>query len=122
MSNLHISVLILSAVFLTVSCNSKETSANQLDDLANEIETNGKDYTDEDWESAAEEYEQIEADIEDYRSEYTEAELREIGRKKGRCLAAFTKYATKRYKEDVEEAMHEATGIMQGFSEGFNEE
>lgn len=107
---------------LMSACNSKQSAQNELADLAEELSENGDTYTDEDWESAAEEYEQIEADIEYCKSEYTDAELREIGRGKGRCLAAFTKYATKKYKEDVEETMHEATGIMQGFSEGFNEE
>ena len=93
------SIIILLTAFLIASCDSKETPVNELDDLTEEISENSKEYSDEDWEEATLQYQQIEADLEKHHSEYTDAEL----------------------KENMEDMMHEASGLIEGFTEGLSE-
>ena len=82
MNNFYSSIIILLTAFFLVSCDSKETPVNELDDLIEEISENSKEYSDEEWEEATLQYQQIESDLEKHHSEYTDAELKEIGKKK----------------------------------------
>jgi len=115
------SIIIIFVSFLAFSCESKETPIGNLEDLTEEIIENSKDYSDEDWEEAALQYQQIEADLDKHRSEYSDLELREIGKMKGKCLAIFAKRSAKDFKENIKDLMHEASGILEGFSEGLCE-
>lgn len=121
MTKLYNSIIIFLSAFFLISCDSKKAPVDDLDDLTEEISENSKDYSDKDWEEAALQYQQIETELEKYHSEYTDAELKEIGKKKGKCLALFTKHSVINFKENMEDVMHEATGIIEGFSEGLNE-
>ncbi len=117
MTKLYSSIIILLSAFFLISCDSKEAPVNELDDLTEEISENSKDYSDEDWEEAALQYQQIEADLEKHHAEYTDAELKEIGKKKGKCLAFFAKQSAKNLKDNMEDMMHEASGLIEGLKE-----
>lgn len=104
-----------------ISCNSKQTPINRLEELTEDVQQNASGYTEEDWQSTAEELELIESEIEQYKDEYTDEELKEIGRLKGIYLAQLTKYSIKSFKNGLEDAMKEAEGIMEGFKQGFED-
>lgn len=104
-----------------MGCHSKQTPINRLENLTEEIQNGAPNYTEEDWKTSAEELEQIEKEIEQYKSEYTDEELKEIGRLKGICLAQFTKHSFKTFKNGLEDAMKEAEGLIEGFSQGFGD-
>ena len=57
--------------------------------------------------------------IEQYKDEYTDEELKEIGRLKGILLAQYTKASVKSITSGVENAMKEAEGLVDGFLDGF---
>lgn len=104
-----------------MSCNSKQTPMNRLANLTEEIQKNAQDYTEEDWKAFAEELELIENDMDQYMSEYTDEELKEIGRLKGICFAQFTKHSIKTFKNGLENVMKEAEGLIEGFTQGFED-
>lgn len=102
-----------------MSCHSKQTPINRLEELTEDVQQNASEYTEEDWRSTADEIEFIESEIEQYKDEYTDEELKEIGRLKGIYLAQLTKYSIKSFKNGLEDAMKEAEGIMEGLKQGF---
>lgn len=108
-------------VLCMIACNSKQTPINRLEELAEEVQQNASDYTEEDWQSAANEIELIEVEIEQYEDEYTDEELKEIGRLKGIYLAQLTKYSIKSFKNELEDAMKESEGIIEGLIQGFED-
>lgn len=114
-------ILCIICVLFMISCNSKQTPINNLVELAEELQTNASEYTEEDWQTTADELELIENEIEQYKSEYTDEELKEIGRLKGICLAQFTKYSIKAFKNGLDDAMKEVEGIMEGFTQGLKD-
>ena len=120
----HIVLYVICALFIfcTIGCHSKQTPINRLENLTEEIQNGAPNYTEEDWKAYAEELELIESEIEQYKSQYTDEELKEIGRLKGICLAQFTKHSIKTFKNDFEDAMKEDEGLMEGFTQGFKEE
>lgn len=115
---------IIIAVLICVgvtSCHTKLTPVEQLQVMADDMKANSSSYSEEEWETKAQEFQQLEEKVEANKGEYTDEELKEIGRQKGICLAYFTKHAAKGFKESMEDAMHEATGLIEGFTEGLKE-
>ena len=108
-------------VLCMIACNSKQTPINSLEELSEELQANASHYTEEDWKTTADELELIESDIEQYKEEYTDEELKEIGRLKGICLVQFTKYSIKSFQNGLEDAMKEMEGIMEGFTQGLKD-
>ena len=108
-----------------MSCHSKQTPINRLEALAEDVQQNASEYTEEDWQSTANEIELIENEIEQFKAgknfEIRFTELKEIGRLKGIYLAQLTKYSIKSFKNGLEDAMKEAEGIMEGFKQGFED-
>ena len=119
----YIASFVICALFVlcTISCHSKQAPINKLESFTEEIQNNAQDYTEEDWKASAEELEQIENEIEQYKSEYTDAELKEIGRLKGICYVQFTKHSIKTFKNGIENAMKEVEGMLEGFTQGFED-
>ncbi len=100
------------------ACSTKQGAIANLADLTEEVQANGSNYSEDDWNAVAEELAAIESEIEQYREEYTDEELKEIGRLKGVLLAQYTKYSVQSIKDGVENAMKEAEGLIDGFING----
>ena len=75
--------LTFALVFSFTSCDSSQSAINDLEVLLQEIETNYQTYTEEDWENMSLSYSAIEEEL--AKHEYTDEELKEIGRLKGKC-------------------------------------
>jgi hypothetical protein len=90
-----------------------ETALSQLND---ELKANCENYTQEDWENAAERYSAIEEEVDGYG--YTKEELVEIGRLEGRINAYFVKYAIDQGKNQ----MYRGAGMIKGMMEVSEEE
>lgn len=99
------------ACMLCYSCSSKQSPVNELEDLAYELSENADSYDADEWQEVIEKYQKIEEDLNNY--EYTDEELKEIGRLKGKCFAAFTKSSAKILKG----AVHNWQMQMEGASE-----
>ena len=72
----HFASYVTCALFVlcAIGCHSKQTPINKLVNFTEEIQNKAQDYTEEDWKASAEELEQIEKEIEQYKSEYTDEE------------------------------------------------
>lgn len=84
------------------------------------MEKQYENYTSEDWESAAKQYAELEKDMKLY--DYTDEELREIGRLKGQCAAYLAKARLKMSKEIVHDYMIEIDGAIKGFCDALDGE
>ena len=115
-------VLMFVLIIGLISCNSKQTPINDLSDLSEEIKDDGAEYSQDDWEKAAQEFEMIAQELKRYKSEYTDEELREIGRLEGICLAYFTKQSLHTLNNDIKNAIKETEGIWDGFVKEFSKE
>lgn len=115
-------ILMFALLIGLVSCNSKQTPINDLSGLSEEIKDNGAEYSQDDWEKAAQEFEMIAQELKRYKSEYTDEELREIGRLEGICLTYFTKQSLHTLNNDIKNAIKETEGIWDGFAKEFSKE
>ena len=76
--------------------------------LPEELKENSSDYSSQDWEEANEQYQLLVEQIDQY--EYTDEELKEIGKIKARCLKRMTKGAMKQLQDGI----HSITKQMEG--------
>ena len=107
--------ILLTFATLLFSCSSKQTSINELSDLAEEISTNGNSYNDEDWEAAAEEFEGITEELEGYT--YSAEEQKEIGKLKARvCYLFGSKYG----KNKLKQFFNELSGAMEELNDSLD--
>ena len=99
------------ASFMVACATPEEKSLRTLQDLYEDMELNHENYTVEDWEKIQVEFEVVTAQMKLY--DYTDEQLRDIGKLKGKCTAYLTKGLLKR----AEKGMVEFGGILEGFLE-----
>lgn len=109
----------LTLVLFFISCNSSQSAINDLETLLHEIETNYQSYSEEDWENIAITYSAIEEEL--AKHEYTDEELKEIGRMKGKCLGYMTQQSINNLEEEIRVFSKELEGGIEGFLEIFND-
>ena len=107
MRKILFTTLVCLTAFLS-ACSSKQSPIDDLSELAEELSANGDNYTEEEWESAAEQFEGITEDLEDHS--YSDEEYRKIGKLKARVYHLFSsKYGAKKMKQ----ALNEFSGAME---------
>lgn len=118
----HVNIFLIAIIcsLLAISCNNAKTSIDELSLLIEDIEENSDNYTDEDWEYVIEEYSLIEHEMENY--EYTDEELREIGRLKGIFAMKIAKQVLKDYTEDIKDMQLQFEGGLDGIKEELNKD
>lgn len=115
MRNLFLTIVIFVMLLGMISCDSSQSAIRDLEMLLNEIETNYQSYSEEDWENMSLSYSAIEEEL--AKHEYTDEELKEIGRMKGRCLGYLTKQSIKEIEKKMEDFGKELEGGIEGFLE-----
>mgnify|MGYP003450679053 FL=1 len=111
--------LTFALVFSFTSCDSSQSAINDLEVLLQEIETNYQTYTEEDWENMSLSYSAIEEEL--AKHEYTDEELKEIGRLKGKCMGYLTKQSIKDLEKQIKDLTKELEGGIEGFLEALSD-
>lgn len=102
------------------SCETSKTPVEHLSSLVEQVEDKYDEFTEDDWDDIVSEYEKIEKDLSKY--EYTDEELKEIGKLKGRIFAKMTKNAVKDFSKQIEKWGKQIEGGVEGFLEELNED
>lgn len=105
---------------LASACETSQTPVDHLSALLQRIDNESDGYTEEDWNNITNEYTEIEEELSKY--EYTDEELKEIGRIKGQILAKVTKSTVKDIKKQMEDLSKQLEGGLEGFMEEINNE
>ena len=108
-------IILVCLTALMFSCNSKQSPINELSDLAEEISENGNNYSDEDWEAAADQFEGITEELEGYN--YSDEEQKEISKLKARvCFLFGSKYG----KNKIKQFFNEMSGAMEELNDSLD--
>ncbi|MCM1078666.1 MAG: hypothetical protein NC344_03215 [Bacteroidales bacterium] len=116
----HIFLCIIMTMGL-VACDNKQDAIRQLSDLATELQENSSGYSPQDWQEASEKYASVAEQLEKHKSEYTDEEIREIGRLEGICFACFMKSLPGSFGGIMRGVMEGAAGMMEGLSKGLED-
>lgn len=110
----------LSAIMLLglVACDPAKSAISDLESLVNKIEANHESYTQEDWDRIAILYSEIEEEL--AKHEYTDEQLKEIGRLKGKCVGFLTKKSLEDFEKQMKNLPKELEGTIEGFMDAFS--
>lgn len=102
------------------SCQSNQSRIDDLKDLVEEIQDNGKDYSAEQWEEASAKFDELLEKINSY-DDLSQEELEEVAKLQGQYAATVFKNSGKAIMEEMEKAGSALGGFVKGFSEGLDE-
>lgn len=105
---------------LFTSCQSKEERViNNLEKLADRINEDGEEFTDEDWEDAATELAKIQEEASDCN--FDKEQSRQFGRAEAKVIKATVREGGKNIGRRLRDAFDQGAGMLEGFAEGISE-
>ena len=121
------SITRLTTIFLLVTCVSAFTSCvsrearviRDINNLAERIDENGKNFDADDWEEALEDLAEIHEDMED--CEFTSEQLRKLGKVDGKLSVIIMKEGSRAAGKGITDFIRSAGSFIKGFEEGSQE-
>lgn len=108
----------LVAVMLLVSCKSKEERVlDRLQTMSEQIQKNGDNYSKEDWEKLYKEYSDIHAKILNKEYNFTDEQMRELGKLEGKIGKAFVKHSMSDFGKAADELIKKGSEFLKGILE-----
>ena len=101
------------------ACQSKSSRIDDLKDFVEEIQKDGKDYSQEQWEKANEKFSQLLDKINSYE-DLSEDELKEVAKLQGQYAATVFKNSVKAIMEQMEKAGAALDGFLEGVDQGLD--
>jgi hypothetical protein len=101
------------------ACQSKSSRIDDLKDFVKEIQKDGKDYSQEQWEKANEKFSQLLDKINSYE-DLSEDELKEVAKLQGQYAATIFKNSGKAIMEQMEKAGAALDGFLEGVDQGLD--
>ena len=106
--------------FMLTSCQSKEERVlSNLEKLSMRIESNSQSFDDEDWDAVFVEYEQLHEEA--MQCDFTQEQIKELGRVEGKLAAKLTKERAKSLGRDVRNLLETGKNYFDGFMEGLKD-
>lgn len=116
--------LTLILIIFTTNCSSstaKTSYISSFERFVHSVAEKQDTYTYEDWERADLQFEQfIESDYQKHSRKLTKEENQKIGKLKGKYLAIRAKYEMGNFMNDLNDAIEQFEGMLEGFSEEFD--
>ena len=106
----------------TLSIGASQSKSSRIDDLKDfveEIQKDGKDYSQEQWEKANEKFSQLLDKINSYE-DLSEDELKEVAKLQGQYAATVFKNSGKAIMEQMEKAGAALDGFLEGVDQGLD--
>lgn len=101
------------------ACQSKSSRIDDLKEFVEEIQKDGKDYSQEQWEKANEKFSQLLDKINSYE-DLSEDELKEVAKLQGQYAATVFKNSGKAIMEQMEKAGAALDGFLEGVDQGLD--
>lgn len=115
---LRVFLLAFLSVVLLGSCKTKEERViDQLQGMSERIEKKGDSMSSEDWEKLYKEYSDIHTKIANEEYDFTDEQMRELGRVEGKLGKAFVKQSMKDFGKATEDILKKGSEFLKGVME-----
>ncbi len=114
----------LTSVFVILclmACNPRQSALDHLQEFTLDLDKNHSSYSNEQWDNALLNYEEIVSKVESYSDQYTPNEKETIGRLQGKCEVIFTKHAIEDEVGTFMQDLHKYKGMFEGVIEELQE-
>ena len=117
---LIVPVLFVISVVILTSCDKQQGVIEDYTALVEEIETDGENFTEQDWEDFSQRCENVETEMQQYS--FDKEQKKELRKLQGRMAAAIGKHGGTILKNAAKDALEQIEAFSEGFMEGINEE
>ena len=106
------------AILLLAGCGAspKDVAVDRLRKLFDDAKENSKHYTDDQWLSYLDEYQQVDSLLSLY--EFSDEEMAKISPMKGRCAAYAMKAKSVMESHKLDNALNDSRGVFKGYDSG----
>lgn len=104
---------IILILFLTVSCNNKETKIKEAENLVDDTKENFDKYQQQDWDRADTVFAYLETDLNKNRENYTPKQIENANKVIGRYKAIKIKKELNGFKKSMEDVGQQIKGAME---------
>lgn len=118
MKRLLLVLMVASTTFLISCIDEKKSAINDLEALTEALSTESAEFTQEDWDIAENQFNMICEELDEY--DLTDAELKKVGRLKGKCTVIFAKKTASDVARSIQRIGKEAEGFIEGIADGLN--
>lgn len=119
MKKKFIHLLLAVCLLLLVSCNKEQSVINDYTALVEEVEANGDDFTEQQWEDYTQRCEEVETEMQQY--DFNREQKQEIRKLQGRMAAAIGKHSGTILRNAAKDVLEQIEAFSEGFMEGINE-
>jgi hypothetical protein len=116
MKHLAHGVLLLIAMFF-ISCSNPQSKIDRISNDLTSAEQNSGKLSDKELESISADLGALQTDLDKNRDDYSDAQIKEIGKLKGRYASLVAKNSWDGFKRDVKDAASQVKGFVEGFME-----
>ena len=113
--NVYLSLIVL-ALLVVTACDKKQHAIDKLSDFVEKVEKNSPELTEEGWNKADKEFEELVAETEKY--EYSSQDVKRIAELKGKYAGIKAKNSVNKLIEGIDKAANEIKGTIEGFTDG----
>lgn len=121
MKRIIFNIAVITFIIYALSCShlgGKSSYISSFERFVEKVTDNQATYSDEDWERADVRFEQFaDTDYQKYSRKLTKEEKQKIGKLKGKYLAIRTKSATNILIDNINDALEQLDGVVEGFTE-----
>lgn len=100
-----------------MSCNQSQYSIDNVKSLIEKAEQNKESFSKNDFEKLEIKIEELQRDLDANRQNYTEVQIEEIGKIKGRYTALLIKKGFNDFKKSIEDLGSQMEGFIEGISD-----
>ncbi|MFN5628466.1 MAG: hypothetical protein ACK48W_04185 [Bacteroidota bacterium] len=120
-NKLFIPFTIVASVFiLSASCNQSQSKIDKMSKIIEQCYQNKDNLTQSDLDKMELKMEELEKDLELNRNNYTDEQVKEIGRLQGRYAAILVKKGINDFQESVKDLNNQMEGFMEGIKDSTN--
>lgn len=113
--------IISSSCFVLFSCNQSQGKIDSLNSKIENLENRKDDLSDKDFQSLENQMNDLQNDLEENRSNYTDDQIREIGKIQGRYSKILLKKGLKDLKQNVKDFGTQMEGFIEGITDTTND-
>ncbi len=117
LNKLICTLILISSLF---ACNQPQSNIDGVSALIEHAENSGEEMSESDVQKLGSSIEKLQKDLDENRAKYSDDQVKEVGKLKGRYAAIVAKKGLNNFKESVKDFGNQVEGFIEGITDSTN--